>query len=191
MADIRIESAKVTAAALPSAKSRGRCAMNLSRPHNVPASSPTSAGAGRARPSPGTDPHMVPHRVIWPRVDDGGVQEREPDDAAREEPNCTEKLWARLSHPALAFSEAMARLAVSSAEACQEKTSRFNGKNGAPEEIRTPNLLIRSQKARNGEIIDLSDFLGVQRRTVQAVFCAQNGPLSHVILGWRGRVQIP
>jgi hypothetical protein len=33
--------------------------------------------------------------------------------------------------------------------------------------------------------------LGVQRRTVQAGFCAKNGPLSHVILGWRGRAQMP
>ena len=42
--------------------------------------------------------------------------------------------------------------------------------NDAPEEIRTPNLLIHSQNAGNSEVIDLSDFLGVQRRTYQATF---------------------
>jgi hypothetical protein len=30
-------------------------------------------------------------------------------------------------------------------------------------------------------MIDLSDFLDVQRRTVQASFCAKIGPLLHVI----------
>ena len=31
--------------------------------------------------------------------------------------------------------------------------------NGAPEEIRTPSLLIRSQKSKNGEVVDFSDSL--------------------------------
>jgi hypothetical protein len=85
---------------------------------------------------------MVPHRVIWPRVDDGGVQEREPDDVAREEPNCTEKLWARLSHPALAFSEAMARLAVSSAEACREKSESFQWEEWRASRNKTSNFYV-------------------------------------------------
>src|SRR5262245_28808604 len=39
---------------------------------------------------------------------------------------------------------------------------------GAPEEIRTPNLRIRSQTARNSEGIASTDFSGMHRRTIQA-----------------------
>lgn len=48
-----------------------------------------------------------------------------------------------------------------------------------------PDLLIRSQKPRNSEIIDLSDFWGVQSRMVQAVFSRQNWPFVALIIGWR------
>jgi hypothetical protein len=50
---------------------------------------------------------------------------------------------------------------------------------------RTPHLLIRNQKARNGQVIDLSNFLDVQRRTVQATFAPKTVVCEQGLVGAR------